>query len=128
MLFKRANLDDVLSGRKTQTLRLKQPRLHVGRTYAVQTSFRSPALGRIRILAVRQGTLRGLTRADIDAEGFPGRPAADFERSFAEINHFRPDTMTDDDWQRLRDTPLWIIQFEPASNSDTPDSDTPDSE
>ena len=108
----------MLSGRKTQTARLKQPRVRVGQSYAVQTSFRSPALGRIRVRAVRQSTLRGLTRADLDAEGFAGRPAADFERSFAEINHFGPDTMTPEDWELLRDTPLWIIEFEPAPTTD----------
>ena len=115
MLFKPAYLDDVLSGRKTQTVRLKQPRLKVGKTYAVQTSFRSRALGRIRVTGVRQSTLRGLTRNDLDAEGWPGRPRVEFERSFAEINHFGPDTMSGADWERLRDTPLWVIDFEPTS-------------
>ena len=118
MLFKTAYLDDVLSGRKTQTVRLKQPRLRVGRTYAVQTSFRSPAQGRIRITGLRPGSLRGLTRADLDAEGWRGRPRAQFERTFADINHFRPATMSDADWERLRDTPLWIIDFEPAPDRD----------
>ncbi len=114
MLFKPAYLDDVRSGRKTQTVRLKRPRLTVGRTYAVQTSFRSRALGRVRITGVRPGTLRGLTRTDLDAEGWPGRPRHEFERAVAEINHFGPERMTDADWERLRDTPLWIIDFEPA--------------
>lgn len=116
MLFKAAYLDDVLSGRKTQTVRLKQPRLRVGRTYAVQTSFRSPSRGRIRITGLRAGSLRGLSRADLDAEGWPGRPRAEFERTFATINHFRPETMSDEDWEQLRDTPLWIIDFEPAGD------------
>lgn len=107
-------LEDVLSSRKTQTVRLKQPRVTVGKTYAVQTSFRSPALGRIRVTGVREGTLRGLTRGDLDAEGWPGRARADFERSFAEINHFGPETMSAAEWERLRDAPLWVIDFEPS--------------
>ena len=115
MLFKAAYLDDVFSGRKTQTVRLKQPRLTVGRTYAVQTSFRSRALGRIRITGIRRGNLRSLTRTDLDAEGWAGHPRRDFEYIVAEINHFKPDRMSEADWDRLRDTPLWIIDFEPIT-------------
>lgn len=120
MLFKPAFLDDVLSGRKTQTVRLKQPRLKLGKSYAVQTSFRSPALGRVRITGIRRGSLRRLTRADLDAEGWAGKKRAEFERSFAEINHFRPDGMSPADWDRMRDTPLWVIDFEPAPNPESP--------
>ena len=115
MLFKKDWVDAVLDGRKRQTVRLKQPRLKVGRTYAVQTSYYSPAVGRIRVTAIRQCTLGSLTAADIRAEGWPARSRHDFDAYFATINHFKPDTMTADDWRKLRAKPLWCIDFQPAS-------------
>ena len=124
MLFKPDSLQDVLNARKTQTVRLKQPRLRIGKTYAVQTSFRSPSQGRIRITGLRRGTLRALDDADLAGEGWAGR-RADFEQYFAQVNHFAPKTMSPDDWEQLRDTPLWVIDFEPAPNPESagPQSD-----
>ena len=37
MLFKKEWLEAALAGHKTQSVRLKQPRMTVGYTYAVQT-------------------------------------------------------------------------------------------
>jgi hypothetical protein len=116
MLFKKEWVDAVLDGRKRQTVRLKQPRLKIGRTYAVQTSYYSPARGRIRIIAIRQCTLSSLTDADIRAEGWPAESRDDFETYFAQINHLKPATMTARDWRGLRTQPIWCIDFEP----DTP--------
>jgi len=119
MLFKKDWVDAVLTGRKRQTIRLKQPRVKVGRTYAVQTSYYSPALGRIRVTAVRQCTLASLTATDIRAEGWPTTSRPDFEIYFAQVNHFKPESMTARDWRALRARPLWCIDFEPATPPDS---------
>lgn len=120
MLFKKEWVDDVLSGRKRQTVRLRQPRLQVGRSYAVQTSYRSRGLGRIRITAIRRSTLRDLTKDDLAAEGWGGRSREAFERYFAQVNHLRPERMTAREWKALRARPLWYIDFEPAPDGERP--------
>ena len=125
MLFKEEWVDAVLTGRKRQTLRLRQPRVKVGRTYAVQTSFRSTSRGRIRVTALRRCTLAGMTEADLEAEGWPasahgGENRRAFEQHFARINHLHPDRMTPADWKALRSRPLWCIAFEPAAEGERP--------
>jgi hypothetical protein len=128
MLFKKDWVDAVLDGRKRQTVRLKQPRIKVGRTYAVQTSYYSPAVGRIRITAIRQCTLGSLTQADIRAEGWPAKSRDEFDTYFATINHLKPNTMTANDWRDLRAKPLWCIDFEPTSEPASEPSTEPASE
>ena len=89
MLFKKAFVDDVLAGRKRQTVRLKPPRVKPGRSYAVQTSYYAASLGRIRVTGVRASTLRRLSRAEA-ARLKPLRlrietvRSGDTERTFAE--------------------------------------------
>lgn len=117
MLFKKDWVDAVLGGRKRQTIRLRTPRVRVGRTYAVQTSFRSRAVGRIRITDVRRCTLGRLTRADLVAEGWSAAGREQFETYFAEINHLHPERMSAADWEELRARPLWCIDFEPVHAS-----------
>lgn len=120
MLFKPEWVQAVLRGQKRQTIRLNPPRVRVGRTYAVQTSYYGRAQGRIRVTAVRRCTLRDLTARDRKLEGWAGRARAEFERYFATTNHLDPDTMTARDWERLRARSLWCIEFEPAEASGDP--------
>ena len=117
MLFKKEWVEAVLAGRKRQSVRLKQPRMTVGRTYAVQTSFRSTSVGRIRITGVRACTLAELADQDIVAEGWPASERNEFERYFAETNHFDPDSMDAAEWRALRARRIWCIDFEPAPES-----------
>ena len=119
MLFKKEWVEAVLAGRKTQPVRLKQPRMTVGRTYAVQTSFRSTGVGRIRVTGIRACTLAELADQDIVAEGWPASKRSDFERYFAETNHFDPDSMDADKWRALRARRIWCIDFEPAPDSES---------
>lgn len=117
MLFKPEWVADVLGGRKRQTLRVRKPRVSVGRTYAVQTSYYSKAVGRIRVTDVRQTTLAEMTDADVVAEGWRSGERDQFERYFAEVNHFEPDTLDADGWAELRRRPFWLIDFEPAPDA-----------
>lgn len=118
MLFKKDWVGTVLEGRKTQSVRLKQPRMTVGRTYAVQTSFRSTSVGRIRVTGIRPCSLADLADADIVAEGWPASQRDEFERYFAQTNHFDPDAMDAEVWRALRERRIWCIDFEPAPNSE----------
>lgn len=118
MLFKKEWVEAVLTGRKTQSVRLKQPLMTVGRTYAVQTSFRSTSLGRIRVTGIRPCSLAELPDRDVVSEGWTASKRSEFERYFAETNHFDPDAMDDEDWRGLRARRLWCIDFEPAPDSE----------
>ena len=120
VLFKQDVVADVLADRKRQTVRLKRPRVSVGRSYAVQTSYYSPSLGRVSVTGLRPCTLADLTRRDIDLEGWQGRPHKEFERYFAEINHFEPSTMSAVAWKALRARKIWCIEFEPETAAATP--------
>ncbi|MFA4974630.1 MAG: ASCH domain-containing protein [bacterium] len=59
----------VLDGTKTQTRRLRAQPPYVGRTYAVQPGRGKPAVGRIRITAIRQQRVQDITAEDALAEG-----------------------------------------------------------
>ena len=70
MQFKRAMLNLVMSGDKTRTFRLKEPRYKVGSTQAVQCGYRDKAHGRIEILSIEQQRLGDVTQVQAEAEGF----------------------------------------------------------
>lgn len=70
MQFKREMVELVLSGKKTQTRRLKPPRHKVGSIQPVQCGYRDKARAHIRILDVRRQRLGDVTHAEADAEGF----------------------------------------------------------
>ena len=116
MLFKEPWVPDVLAGRKRQSIRTRQPRMKVGNTYAVQTSYYSKSLGRIRVTDIRPCTLATLSEADIEAEGWAVEARDDFERYFAEVNHSDPAAMTAKAWAAFRRRKIWCIDFEPADD------------
>ena len=70
MQFKRRMVDIVLSGEKTETRRLGEPRYKVGSIQPVQCGYRDKAHGHIRILKVWRHQLDDTTAADAKAEGF----------------------------------------------------------
>ena len=97
MIFKSELCDKVLSGEKTQTRRLKRENEYftrgsfgqpdcvsrrsettldirkwvVGRTYAVQPGRGKKAVGRIKLLVIREESLQDMSGADAIAEGWP---------------------------------------------------------
>ena len=97
MIFKSELCDKVLSGEKTQTRRLKRENEYlthgsfgqpdcvsrrsettldtrkwvVGRTYAVQPGRGKKAVGRIKLLVIREESLQDISGADAIAEGWP---------------------------------------------------------
>jgi len=85
LLFKKKFLDDIRSGRKTQTIRLWQHR-------RMKTGQRSyiPGVGYIRVTLVEKVELDDLTDADAVPDGFA---TADALR--AEIDHLYADKIAD---------------------------------
>lgn len=76
MLFSREHVTLIRRGMKTQTRRLKRPRVVVGRSYPIQTRlFRRQRLGRIRVLALYRERLAGLSTSDARREGYRTRKA-----------------------------------------------------
>lgn len=112
MIFKPELAAKVLTGRKTQTRRVVSgnPRspwaeercmYQEGRVYAVQPGRGKTAIGRIRVLEVRQTTLGSLTHEEAVAEGFAS--IYDFKGAWREINGVW--------WPK---TVVWALTFEVA--------------
>ena len=70
MQFKRRMLESVLSGEKTRTFRLKEPRYKVGSLQAVQCGYRDKAHGRIKILGITKMKVGDTTKEQARQEGF----------------------------------------------------------
>lgn len=66
--------EKVLSGKKSQTRRLRLPDYNtpyrVGKTYAVQPGRGQKAVGRIEIVSIRQEDVRHISQEDVIAEGY----------------------------------------------------------
>lgn len=113
MLFKQELVANVLADRKRPTVRLNCPRVSVGHSYAVQTSFYSLSIERITVTDMLTYTLGGLTQRDVDLEGWKNRPRQEFEQYFAEVNHFELEMMSAAAWKKLRARPIWCVEFKP---------------
>ena len=133
MLFKPYLAEAILQSEKTQARRLRKPThsvvLHdnhiiaayskitrqsnrllwrVGNTYAIQPGRGKKAIGRFRLLAIRQEPLQAITMADARAEGLGyARPINPFARLWNDI-HTIPGT-------RWLDNPqIFVLTFELA--------------
>ncbi len=101
MIFQHT-LEQVLSGRKTQTRRPIRPYrrfvYRVGKTYAVQPGRGERAVARIEVLAVRKQPLGEITRAEAVAEGCAN--LASFRKLWTEKHGgFDPDEV------------VWVMEF-----------------
>jgi hypothetical protein len=84
MLFKKALLEKVLLGQKTQTRRLSTRRYHVGRTYGVTCRRYQKSQAHIQITQAKQQRIGDITLADVKAEGFA--TLEEFREAWTKIN------------------------------------------
>ena len=100
-------LDKVLSGRKTQTRRVRRPgsqaRWKIGHSYAVQPTRTARSVARIVVTGVRHEKLGKITQAGARAEGFPS--VAAFARVWTEV-HGAFDPQTE----------VWVVSFRLADS------------
>ncbi|MBI4218840.1 MAG: ASCH domain-containing protein [Chloroflexi bacterium] len=99
LLFKPWNVENVLSGRKTQTRRLwKRSRVKEGSRQKCVTRLFGEPFATVRVLRVWQEPLGAISEADARAEGFESRDQ--FLKAFEEING-RTDPRTH----------VWAVEF-----------------
>jgi hypothetical protein len=76
MIFKAQHIKLIQQGLKTQTRRLKRPRVVVGRTYSLNTRFyKRENHGRIRATKLYERPLGQVTPADANNLGYASREA-----------------------------------------------------
>jgi hypothetical protein len=131
MLFKPDLAQKTRDGLKTQTRRLKRPgdraeyddaghvvavyrngRLlwRVGNTYAICPGRGKKAIGRFKLLHVREQRLQDVTEDDAAAEGIQRRPGL-YVLDFAKLW----DSINDKPGIRWKDDPdVWVLHVEPA--------------
>ena len=99
LLFKRQFISKIREGTKTQTRRLKQPKLRIGKAYCLRSSYRSVLPEKILITDIFQQFLGEITMEDIQKEGFHT------EDEFIEI------------WREIygsykADELIWVVEFQ----------------
>ncbi len=117
MQFKREMADLVLSGKKTQTRRIKPPRHKVGSIQPVQCGYRDKARAHIRILDVRRQRLGDVTQAEADAEGFKTplafQKAVISREKYSSLRAFKQYLISINPWATWTiDTLLTVYEFE----------------
>ena len=99
LLFKRQFISKIREGTKTQTRRLKQPNLKIGKAYYLRSSYRSVLSEKILITDIFQQFLGEITMEDVQKEGFHS------EEEFISI------------WQEIYgsykiDELIWVVEFQ----------------
>jgi hypothetical protein len=106
LLFKRQFIKLIRDGTKTQTRRLKPPKVKIGKTYYLKQSYRGHLQDKILILDVFQQTLGSLTEKDACNEGFSS--ILDFNQAWTDIyGSYDPHAY------------IWVVEFQYIGTTDT---------
>ena len=70
LLFKTQFLPKIREGKKTQTRRLKQPRLKIGKSYHIRKNYQTTQPEKVKILNIFQQKLSEISEEEINKEGF----------------------------------------------------------
>src|SRR3989344_8802742 len=85
MIFSERSIALIMAGKKTQTTRLKEPRVKVGGIYSIKRNwFRKENFGRIRVISKEQTTLKRFSASDLKREGY--KNLATFKEALEKIN------------------------------------------
>lgn len=104
-------LEQVLSGKKTQTRRRIKPDkkfiYRVGKVYAIQPKRGKPAVAKFEATAIRKQRLGEMTHEEALAEGFKG--IADYQKLWEkQYGSFNPDEE------------VWVIEFKLLQSEEAP--------
>lgn len=106
LLFKKHFIKNIRNGTKTQTRRLKPPRVKVGKSYNLRQNYRDQLPDKIMILDVFQQTLGSLSEKDAYCEGFSS--VLDFNQFWADIyGSYDPHAY------------IWVVEFQYIGTTDT---------
>ena len=70
LLFKRQFISKIREGKKTQTRRLKQPRLKIDKTYQLRENYQSVLPDKIHVIDIFQQYMGEITPEDVKKEEF----------------------------------------------------------
>ena len=99
LLFKRQFITKIREGAKTQTRRLNQPRLKIGKKYSLRENYQTTLPDKILITDIYQQYLGDITPEDIKREGFTTK--TEFTNTWTEIyGQYDPEMY------------IWVIEFQ----------------
>lgn len=98
LLFKRQFITKIRKGTKTQTRRLKQPRLKIGKKYSLRENYKTTLPDKILITDIYQQYLGDITPEDVKKEGFTTK------KEFKEI-------WTDIYGEYAPEMYIWVVEF-----------------
>ena len=106
LLFKRQFINKIRSGAKTQTRRLKQPRLKIGKKYSLRENYRTTLPDKIFITDIYQQYLGDITLEEVKREGFTTK--TEFVNIWTEIyGEYDPEMF------------IWVVEFQYIDPTET---------
>jgi hypothetical protein len=106
LLFKRLFISKIREGFKTQTRRLKKPRLTLGKIYNLRENYKSVLPDKILITDLFQQFLGEISQEDIHKEGFESKQQ--FIEVWTEIyGYYDPNDL------------IWVIEFQYIGTTET---------
>ncbi|MCW4011935.1 MAG: ASCH domain-containing protein [Candidatus Bathyarchaeota archaeon] len=106
LLFKRQFINKIRSGAKTQTRRLKQPRLKIGKKYNLRENYRTTLPDKIFIVDIYQQYLGDITLDEVKREGF--KTKTEFINIWTEIyGEYDPEMY------------IWVVEFQYIDPTET---------
>lgn len=105
LLFKKQFLSKIRENKKTQTRRLKQPRIKIGKTYHLRSSYQKVLPEKILITDIFQQFLGEINLEDIHKEGFESHN--EFIKAWREIyGSYNPEEL------------IWVVEFQYVGNTE----------
>jgi len=105
LFFKKQFITKIREGKKTQTRRLKQPRIKIGKTYNLRSSYTRVLTEKILITDIFQQYLGEISVEDIRKEGFDS--LTEFINIWCEIyGNYDPEEI------------IWVVEFQYVGNTE----------
>ena len=106
LLFKKQFITKIREGTKTQTRRLKQPRLKIGRKYSLRENYQTILPDKILITDIYPQYLGDITPEDVKREGFTEK--TEFMKVWTEIyGEYDPEM------------DIWVVEFQYLDPTET---------